>query len=138
MGLLNTYFVAGDDLRAEGLAKRVGGPEEGLQSGDLTEVELDTLLAAITGVAYQEIRNEPVRYVGEPDEQWLFEVRPALVSALATLDDAAALEVAGQWVQTDELHGSEAATAVEFITDLRTIAAKATRSNSRLYCWGSV
>jgi hypothetical protein len=138
MGLLNTYFIATDDVQAQQLAERVGGPEVGLQSSGLTPLELDTLLEALTGRPYEEIIAEPVRDIGELDEQWLFEVRPALVSALVGLDGGRALDVATRWVSTEELAGADSAAAAAFIADLAVIAGDATRAGCPLYGWISL
>jgi hypothetical protein len=41
----------------------------------MTEVELDTLLEAITGADHESIDATEDRYLGEPGEQWLMELR---------------------------------------------------------------
>jgi hypothetical protein len=140
MGLLNTYFLANDDRDAERRAAAVGGPAGGVQSGGLTPLELDTLLAIVSGVSYEDLAVEPVRFLGEPGEEWLFEVRPPLVGALAGLDEAGAQDAANEWVRTDELQmgGWETSGAAALIGELATIASEATHSDRRLYGWGSL
>jgi hypothetical protein len=140
MGLLNTYFVADDDADAERQAAALGGPANGVRSGGLTPLELDTLLAIVSGVSYEELALEPIRFLGEPGEQWLFEVRPSLVSALVGLTEAGAQDAASEWVRTDELRmgGWDISGAADLIGELATAANEATQTGRRLYGWGSL
>ncbi len=138
MGLMNTFFVASDDDDARTLVSTSGGPPNGLNVGGLTDIELDTLLEALTGTPSEAIASTQTRQLLEDDEQWLTVVRPDLVAALTNLTSTAVDQVAAAWIETDELSGVSAGEARELIMGLATVSQDSAATGRPLYFWTSL
>lgn len=112
-------------------------------------VVLGTLEGLLTGRDPEAVMADPRSggSVGDGDEadeadegHGVITVTDSLRDALATADDARLREVVGPWRETEELrqHGWDEvsqADHLEFLAALRDLAARASRSGGRLYCY---
>jgi hypothetical protein len=133
------YFRAPDDATAAALIG--GGP-----TGDCCEVNdvdpavaLGTLEALLTAVESDDPGDDDRRggLIASADdyERMMLSVADGLRDALATTDDARIDDVAGAWVQTEELVGAASGEMANVIRELAALSRRAKASGEHLYCW---
>lgn len=152
MGVLTDYFRAADEDAARALlAEREDGPlvpypelppVDGVMcKGVDSEVVLRALVAAVPGPPAA--LTAPTRLVW-PDESdatalaegpWVTEVGEATRDALASVQDADALDVARRWATAEELRGVPPEALRPVVADLAALARRAAAVGDRLYCW---
>ncbi|MCZ7435237.1 hypothetical protein O7598_02405 [Micromonospora sp. WMMC241] len=146
MGILCDYFSAPDDDAAATVADVLGGPRSasGFEVVELKGiqpvVQLGTLEALLTGVAYDVVTENPrwgqavaVRHDGE---LLVISLTDELHAALADASESRLREVAVPWSETEEFWGrGEPSLLAEVLIELAGLARRATARSERLYCW---
>jgi hypothetical protein len=141
VGLLSDVFVA-DGAEAEAVVLQ-GGPMGKLptfQAKGLDPVKLGTLEEIMTGTSFEAILEGLVgeHFEDEGGESGVFDVRPELVAAVASLTDDVVPTTAERWAQTEEWLGADAADLEPLIHGISTLAREAGRTDKRLWVWWSL
>jgi hypothetical protein len=143
MSVFTDYFVAAsDDIAATVIDDGpVGHPGIGSVAESTSidpVVALGTLEELVTGVSFDTLLADSSQdAVAERDggERLVMTVRPGIVEALASRDEAEMRSFAQAWSETEELVGFDATTLEDFIGALASLAREATSGGGRVYCW---
>jgi hypothetical protein len=111
-----------------------------LRSQRVDMVKLSTLGLVLEGQVINPViaagRTKDFEHIvsGGDEGPWLFLVPSSLTASLASVPDATLPEFADAWLRTDELQKDrwERAQVLEFLRDLKTLAAKSQEGGSRL------
>lgn len=141
MGVLTEYFVA---TPAEAAACTVVGPAAGIGlvvrlKGVEPAVLLGQLWAAINRTNYSmEYDTTDELIAGDDDGPWTVAIKPAFITALASVTDEAAPGLAAIWSAAEEWWGSgDPVLLTETIIQLRDLAAACT-NETHLFVWLAV
>jgi hypothetical protein len=133
------YFRAPDDATAAALID--GGPSGDCCKVNLVDpaVALGTLEALLTAVEFDDLGDDDRRggLIAGADgyERMTLSVADGLRDALATIDDARVDDVAGAWVQTEELATASSGDMASVVRELAALSRRAKERGEHLYCW---
>ena len=102
----------------------------------ITTLELSTLLAIVSGQAYEiRIMDQFIPIIEEETGPWLYQIPNTFVTALGQTSETAVQDFAEAWLATDELADAHPPAIEDLLIRLRQLGIQATNEHKQLLVW---
>lgn len=137
MSIIVEFFIAPDDQAAATILE--GGPDGTFETFTVGNFDAITAIEEwdriLTGRTAEELERDDVPRIIAGEAPVVIAASTALQAALITSDRDELAVTALQWIEEEELHGSDPELFTDILNELAALASTARQKGHALYCW---